>query len=108
MDSLATGISHLPLCFSRNKLTFHVDAFDPLVTLRAGLLTYIEIHTPKAYQSAEFVKLAERVASERPMQMLSGAPFIMGLISRLILFWMGYCLIAHPNTTKPKSWFAHL
>ncbi|MGX7687160.1 DUF5977 domain-containing protein [Flectobacillus roseus] len=94
MDSLATGISHLPLCFSRNKLTYHVDAFDPLVTMRAGLLTYIEIHTPKSYQSAEFVKLAERVASERPMQMLSGAPFYYGTdfeIDSILDGLLSYC-----------------
>ncbi len=78
MDSLANYISHLPVSFARNKLTVHIDAYDPTVVNRWGMNTHIEVLVPKAYQSSEFVSVAERIGSERPVQILSGANYYYG------------------------------
>lgn len=78
MDTFANNIQHLPLSFARNKLTVHIDAAEPTTLLRANMLTHIEVLIPKAYQSAEYLKIAERVGSERPAQLLSGATYYYG------------------------------
>lgn len=94
MDSLANYISHLPVSFARNKLTVHIDAYDPTVTERWGMNTHIEVLVPKAYQSSEFVSVAERVGSERPVQVLSGANFYYGTdfeIDSILDGLLSYC-----------------
>ena len=78
MDLLATYISHLPVSFARNKLSVHIDAADPTLSARAGMLTHIEVLVPKAYQSPEYVSVAERVGSETPVQILAGANYYYG------------------------------
>lgn len=78
MDELLAGIKHLPLKFSRNKLTVHIDAANPSDPVRSGLLSHAEIYIPEAYQSPNYSEAGERVGSEKPVSQLAGLPYYYG------------------------------
>ena len=78
MDDLILGLRHLPMKFSKNKLTVHVDAADPTLPIRSGMISHAEILSPEAFQSPTYVKIGERVGSEKPVSQLAGLPYYYG------------------------------
>jgi len=78
MDELLVGLKHLPLKFTRNKLTIHIDAATPTNPVRSGMLSHAEIYIPEAYQSPTYKLVGERVGSEKPVATMAGLPYYYG------------------------------
>jgi hypothetical protein len=102
MDTLLAGLRHLPLKFTRNKLTIHIDAADPTLLVRSGMLTHAEISCPVAYQSANYAKVGERIGSEKPVAQLAGLPYFYGTdfdIETILDGKVSYCPPSRKNNT---------
>lgn len=71
-DSLLTDIAFLPLVFSRNRLVHTIEAANPDMTDRTGLVYELEIQVPSYAQSSSFVVLHRSKAKEAPQSTDSG------------------------------------
>ncbi|PQA59161.1 DUF5977 domain-containing protein [Siphonobacter curvatus] len=67
IDLQAQGMVFLPLKFSRNELTYTIDAADPSLANRTGLKYFLEILVPAFPLSPDFVLLHRSEGRERPV-----------------------------------------
>ncbi|MDQ1085649.1 hypothetical protein [Siphonobacter sp. SORGH_AS_1065] len=67
MDVLSEQLVFLPVKFSRNELTYTIDAADPSLSSRVDLKYFLEILTPEFPLSPAFVALHRSEGRERPV-----------------------------------------
>jgi Family of unknown function (DUF5977) len=70
-DKLAV-ITHEPLRFSKNPLEINIETMNPALEDRAGIRYFLEIWTPKFYNSNIYEMLYSSDASEEPPTDLGG------------------------------------
>lgn len=78
IDPIATDLSHLPLKFSRNKLTHTIEAADPALENRVGLKYYLTLDVPEFPFSENFEWLHTSEGRETPVNNQSGVQVYSG------------------------------
>lgn len=78
IDPKATGLTFLPLKFSRNALAHTILPADPALTSRVGLKYKLTILAPEVPQSATLVELHTSEGREKPPQTFGGVTVLPG------------------------------
>lgn len=78
IDLLASGLTFLPLKFSRNALAHTILPADPALTSRVGLKYKLTILAPEVPQSSTLVELHTSEGREKPPQTFGGVTLLPG------------------------------